>query len=159
MSLGKKYDGGKVRYDLVPHKSYRYWAEVLTFGASKYGDNNWKELDNLQNRYYSAAVRHIEAHRRGELLDDESNLPHLSHAIATLSFLLEDSLTEGGKDVRTIGKLGNGTRPGASSEYNVMDSILRGVSNRGSIAKLIKVQQEAYEDNYKEARAKANKSN
>ena len=30
----KKFDGGKIRYDLVPPKVIQGIAEVLTFGAS-----------------------------------------------------------------------------------------------------------------------------
>lgn len=67
-------------------------ANVLTFGAKKYDEDNWRKLENLQNRYTSGALRHIFAHNDGELLDAESGLSHLAHAICCLLFKLEIEL-------------------------------------------------------------------
>lgn len=83
-----KFDGDKVRYDLIPPKPMEYLAEVLTFGARKYKPNNWRECTDL-SRYEGALLRHIQAYRMGEKLDPETGLPHLAHAMCNLTFLLE----------------------------------------------------------------------
>lgn len=84
----KKFDGDKVRYDLVPPSTTKALAEVLTFGARKYEPNNWKKCTELW-RYEAAMLRHIEAYRSGEILDVDSGLPHLAHAMTNLAFLIE----------------------------------------------------------------------
>lgn len=89
---GVKYDGEKPRMHLLPPKSMVEVANVLTFGAKKYDEDNWRKLENLQNRYTSGALRHIFAHNDGELLDAESGLSHLAHAICCLLFKLEIEL-------------------------------------------------------------------
>ena len=85
---GKKYDTGKLRYDLLPPEVMEALASVLTYGAQKYGDNNWQSLTDFDKRYYSALMRHIEAWRKGEICDEESGLPHLHHALANVAFLV-----------------------------------------------------------------------
>ena len=63
-------------------------AEVLTFGAKKYKPNNWRNNTDL-SRYEGALLRHFEAYRMGEILDEETGMPHLAHALTNLVFLLE----------------------------------------------------------------------
>lgn len=87
--FGRKDDNGKLRYDLVPCTAYRQLVEVLTVGAAKYGDENWKSVDKAERRYYAACLRHLESHRAGELLDQEDGKPHLAHAMCCVLFLLE----------------------------------------------------------------------
>lgn len=89
---GKKFDDGKLRYDLVPPVVLEQLAAVLTFGAKKYGDNNWQHVPNADSRYYAAMMRHVEATRGGEVYDEESGLPHLAHALACVSFMLHNQL-------------------------------------------------------------------
>lgn len=89
---GKKYDGEKPRMYLLPPKALTEVAKVLTFGANKYDEHNWKKLDNLQNRYTGAALRHIFSHMDLEELDPETGLDHLAHAICCLLFKLEAKL-------------------------------------------------------------------
>lgn len=67
---------------------------VLTFGAKKYGPENWKKLENLATRYYAACRRHLLDWADGEELDKESGLPHLIHAMACLHFVLWNELKE-----------------------------------------------------------------
>lgn len=88
-AVGVKYDAGKPDMALMPPHSQLELAKVLTFGASKYGPNNWRQLENLEQRYISAALRHINAYQKGEALDDESGLHHLAHAQACLAFITE----------------------------------------------------------------------
>jgi len=91
-SHGKKYDGGKPQLYLLPPKSINEVGKVLTFGAEKYDPHNWRKVDDLQNRYTSAALRHIFAHIDGESVDEETGLSHLAHAMCCLLFKLEDEL-------------------------------------------------------------------
>ena len=83
-----KFDGDKLRYDLIPPSALESLAAVLTFGARKYKPNNWKNCEEPE-RYLASAMRHMEAFRRGEELDKDSGLPHLSHALTNLAFMLE----------------------------------------------------------------------
>ena len=89
---GKKYDGEKPKMYLLPPKALLEVSKVLTFGAAKYDEHNWKKLDNLQNRSSGAALRHIFSHIDGEEYDDETGLDHLAHAICCLMFKLEAKL-------------------------------------------------------------------
>ena len=91
-SHGKKYDSGKPKLYLLPPKSINEVGKVLTFGAEKYDPHNWRKVDDLHNRYSSAALRHIFAHIDGEDEDQETGLSHLAHAICCLMFKLEDEL-------------------------------------------------------------------
>jgi len=79
---------------LLPPKAINEVAKVLTFGAQKYDEENWRKLDNLQSRYTSGALRHIFAHIDSETLDTESGLSHLAHAICCLLFKLEIELED-----------------------------------------------------------------
>ncbi len=85
-----KHDKGKLQYHLMPIKSLEDIIAVLTHGAEKYSENNWKYVDNGRDRYYSAALRHMIAWKKGEITDEDSGLPHLAHALCCLIFLNED---------------------------------------------------------------------
>ena len=91
---GLKYDSAKPKMNLLPPKALIEVGKVLTFGAEKYGAENWKELEDLQNRYTAGALRHIFAHMDGEKFDPETNLSHLAHAMCCLLFKLEIELEE-----------------------------------------------------------------
>lgn len=82
-----KFDGGKLRYNLVPPKAMEELAKVLTYGTKKYKPNNWQQIDDTE-RYIDALYRHLEAWRAGEKVDDESKLSHLSHAFTNIAFLI-----------------------------------------------------------------------
>ena len=84
---GLKYDGGKLRFSLIPPETTRALAQVLTFGAEKYSKDNWKLVEDGKERYLDALYRHLESHRLGEYLDPESNLPHLAHVLTNAAFL------------------------------------------------------------------------
>ena len=95
MMEGKKYDSCKPRMYLLPPKALVEVSNVLTFGAEKYDEENWRKLDNLQDRYSGGALRHIFAHLDGELKDEETDCSHLAHAICCLMFKLELELENG----------------------------------------------------------------
>ena len=90
---------GKARLDLVPTAAIEQIAQVLTFGAGKYGDNNWCRGARW-GRYYSALLRHVFAWWRGENLDPETGLSHLAHAGCCLLFLMEYQRNNWGSDDR-----------------------------------------------------------
>lgn len=92
MSKGRKFDSEKPKMYLLPPKAIIEVSKILTFGAAKYDEDNWRKLDNLQNRYTGGALRHIFAHMDGELKDLETNSSHLAHAICCLLFKLEIEL-------------------------------------------------------------------
>ena len=92
---GIKYDSEKPKMNLLPPKAIVEVAKVLTFGAQKYDAENWRKLDDLQNRYTAGALRHIFAHMDGEKLDPETGLSHMAHALCCLLFKLEIELEDG----------------------------------------------------------------
>lgn len=91
---GKKFDGDKIRFELLPIYALSETSKVLTFGAKKYGDWNWAQGISY-SRLEGATLRHLVAFMDGEDLDAESGLPHLAHAICELMFLLD--MTRNGK--------------------------------------------------------------
>lgn len=87
LSKGLKFDTGKLQYSLIPPETTKALAEVLTFGATKYGPNNWQIVEDGNKRYLDALFRHLEAYRSGEEIDPESGLHHLAHALTNVAFL------------------------------------------------------------------------
>jgi hypothetical protein len=92
--IGMKLDHNKPRYDLIPVNAEAEMVDVLTFGATKYGAENWRHVDNARSRYIAAALRHIAAYRKGERIDSESGKHHLAHAMCCMTFIAEMDLTE-----------------------------------------------------------------
>ena len=93
--IGTKADGGKPKPRLL-HESMAgavaSVVDVLTFGAAKYSDDNWKNVE--PKRYTDALYRHLNAHHKGEANDAESGLPHLAHAACCVLFLLHHEVNK-----------------------------------------------------------------
>ena len=89
---GRKFDGEKPAMDLMPPLMELEVCKVLTFGAEKYDEDNWRQVPDLHKRYRSAAKRHINALRRGEMYDEESGCHHAAHAVCCLMFIGEIDL-------------------------------------------------------------------
>ena len=68
--LSAKYDQDKLRWDLIPLEAVEECVKILTFGAQKYGENRWQHLEDFENRYFAAAMRHLVAYRKGEKVDN-----------------------------------------------------------------------------------------
>lgn len=85
---GRKDDDTKTRFDLLPFRALSAVARVLTLGAAKYGDDNWHRVERLEDRYFSAAMRHMTARKLGEKNDPDDGLPHVAHAVCCLLFML-----------------------------------------------------------------------
>lgn len=88
-TLGRKDDGVKLRWTLLPIKAVEDIVDVLEYGAAKYAVDNWRHLDNARDRYLNAAIRHIVQVMKGENYDKESLKHHLAHAVCSLLFILE----------------------------------------------------------------------
>jgi hypothetical protein len=86
---GLKFDYNKPRWDLLPLDPIKEVVNALTYGAQKYGPENWRNVKNARSRYYSALMRHVVAWEAGEALDFESGISHIAHAICNLIFLYE----------------------------------------------------------------------
>lgn len=99
---GKKYDAGKLPWQLVPWVAMREVVAVLKLGADKYNVGNWKFVPDARDRYFAATMRHLLAWYEGETRDPESGRHHLAHAVCCLLFLLWFSLAgKEGQDART----------------------------------------------------------
>ena len=93
--IGTKADGGKPKPRLLHESMAEAVAsvvDVLTFGAAKYSDDNWKNVE--PKRYTDALYRHLNAHHKGEANDAESGLPHLAHAACCVLFLLHHEVNK-----------------------------------------------------------------
>ena len=77
----KKYDQGKLRWDLLPLNLIEKVVEIYTFGAEKYGPNTWQNLEDGYNRYKAAMFRHLMEFEKGNVIDDESGKEHLAHMV------------------------------------------------------------------------------
>lgn len=98
MTNGRKDDGGKLQWWLLPLEPVREVVRVLQWAAfdkeHPYPPHNWKLVPNAEQRYYDAAMRHLtswwERYEAGdkERTDDESGLHSLAHAACCILFLL-----------------------------------------------------------------------
>jgi hypothetical protein len=86
---GRKFDGGKLQYGLLPPAALKATVEILTFGAEKYEPDNWKYVPDSKRRYFDALQRDLWAWKEGEINDLESGKHHLAHAMCCLMFLYE----------------------------------------------------------------------
>lgn len=85
---GLRYNEGKIRYDLIPTFANEQFAKVLTEGAKKYADNNWK-LGMRWSKVLASLKRHIAAYESGEDYDKEDGILHTAHMICNTMFLTE----------------------------------------------------------------------
>lgn len=96
---GVKFDQGKTRYELLPPEFLAATADILTFGAAKYGDRNW-EKGMHWSRVFGALMRHLMAWWAGNSKDDETGKSHLWHAACCLAFLIAYEARGAGTDDR-----------------------------------------------------------
>lgn len=95
-SEGIKYDSGKPRLGEMVidfRKPLVEVAKVWAFGADKYAKSNWQKVENGQDRYTNAMLRHLVAEAESET-DKESELLHAAHvawnALARLHFIMTE---------------------------------------------------------------------
>lgn len=96
---GVKHDEGKYPLHLLPVEVLEEVSRVLDFGSRKYQDWNWAKGFKW-SRLYSASLRHLFAHMRGEDKDPETGISHLAHATCNLLFLMYHELHKKGEDDR-----------------------------------------------------------
>lgn len=89
VATGQKFDSGKPIIGAIPPHAELAVARVMTFGAQKYARDNWRKIDDIPTRYMDAALRHLNAVRRGETVDLESGEHHLAHAACCILFMLD----------------------------------------------------------------------
>lgn len=110
---GAKLDYGKPDLDLVLgdfNRALVAVGQVGTFGAAKYSRSGWLEVPNSISRYSSALWRHFLARYRGEMVDRDSNLLHLSHLAWNSLAILELTLRNQENDeTKTVNKFTEGT--------------------------------------------------
>ena len=101
---GVKFDCGKPRMDLVMGgfaDALEEVGSVGTFGAIKYSDNGWQEVENGIERYSNALLRHYLSHKKGEVIDPDSGMLHLGHmawnALAILQLFIKETNDAYGK--------------------------------------------------------------
>ncbi len=89
MSEFKKFDSGKVRFELIEAEYTKGLAQVLTFGAEKYEAFNWQKANDPENLLClrGAIERHLNSYFNGDKLDPETGLSHLYHANCGMMFL------------------------------------------------------------------------
>lgn len=88
---GVKHDSGKLFAGLLLEdfpRALSAVARVATFGAHKYARSNWLAVEDAQQRYGDALLRHLLADQL-EAVDGESGLPHLYHAAWNLLAVIE----------------------------------------------------------------------
>lgn len=86
-SRAMKHDQDKPRMDLLDAEALWELAKVLTFGAKKYGADNWRQ--GLQvSRLTAASMRHLTAIMSGENVDEETGLQHAAHLMCCAMFLI-----------------------------------------------------------------------
>jgi hypothetical protein len=86
-ATGLKFDHDKPRTDLLDAYALEELSKVLTFGAAKYSENNWRGGIKI-SRLIAATLRHVFAFMRGEDKDPETGLSHAAHAMCCLMFIL-----------------------------------------------------------------------
>lgn len=84
----KRFDSEKIRLDLVPPSLQEEVGKILTFGAKKYGDHNWRKGMNW-SRCIGSLKRHLSEFEKGIDRDFESGELHISHLLCNAAFLLE----------------------------------------------------------------------
>lgn len=80
-SVKNDFKDHKLRWDLLPLTDLEEVVKLYTFGAEKYGDNNWQNLENGYQRYKAAMLRHLLEYEKGNTVDSESGCSHLAAVI------------------------------------------------------------------------------
>lgn len=76
MEAERKNDG-KIRYDLIPVEWEEQLATLLTEGARKYADHNWKgslgtpKSKEWREKCIASLRRHLASWQKGEMFDPE----------------------------------------------------------------------------------------
>ena len=83
-----RYDSNKMRMELISPIALEDLAAVLTFGATKYQDHNWRN-GMKWSRVIGSLKRHLNSIEKGEDVDPESGMLHIGHLLCNAMFLSE----------------------------------------------------------------------
>ena len=86
----KRFNTGKVDLTLIPWDAEIQEALVWMMGEEKYGRNNWEKLwgDDTMDVCLASAMRHINYMKQGEMIDQESGLPHAAHVRCNMAMII-----------------------------------------------------------------------
>ena len=85
-AVGVKHDAAKPKMHLIDAFWYEDVARVMTYGAQKYAEENWRKLTS-RSRVVSALERHLQEIKKGNYIDEETGLPHAAHIACNTMFL------------------------------------------------------------------------
>ena len=117
-TIGRRYNKGKLRYELISSVALEEIAKVYTNGAEKYtdydengnmtydGSNNWRN-GLLWMDCIASTKRHIEKFVKGTDIDPETNTLHLANACWNLMTILDfyKSFPQGDNRIKSFLKL------------------------------------------------------
>jgi hypothetical protein len=88
--LGTRHNEGKpqLSFLLSAPNANRLKAAVYTFGANKYGRDNWKSGFKYMS-IIDSLMRHLQKFVSHEDIDEESGLPHVAHILWNAEVLAE----------------------------------------------------------------------
>lgn len=91
MTEAKRFNTGKpqLSYILDFPIAINQMAGVMEYGEKKYGDRyNWRKGQDPM-KVMDSLLRHATAIQNGEMLDQESGLPHTGHMMCNVALLAE----------------------------------------------------------------------
>jgi len=71
-----RYNEGKIDWTLLDWESVKPLADGMTYGATKYSRDNWKQKCDDPKQHIQSAFRHLIAIASGEEIDPESGVRH-----------------------------------------------------------------------------------
>lgn len=87
--VSKKADEGKRQWHLLPWQPLESVLEVLEFGAKKYVEDGWRRVENGEQRYRDALMRHaVRLSEDLDAVDAETGFPEAAHVACNALFLL-----------------------------------------------------------------------
>jgi len=95
--MNRDLQKGKARYDLCYQPMIKRWAELMSRGAEKYGDNNWTKANSLEEleRFKSSAYRHFFQYINGEV--DEDHASAVFFNVSAIEYLKDKLIGEKNK--------------------------------------------------------------
>lgn len=88
MGGGMRFNSGKAELSQVPTSLKYAVAKCLMYGSQKYARANWRKGMSWMT-VSDCLDRHMSSWLDGEVVDEESGLPHLYHAACNIAFLIE----------------------------------------------------------------------
>jgi hypothetical protein len=98
------YSENKSGVDQIPPELLLEWGDVFTYGAKKYGRDNWRKGTDW-HEFYGSALRHLLRWWAGEDIDPESGLSHLAHALWNVGALRYYQIKGMGTDDRSAARI------------------------------------------------------